>query len=129
MWKIFQLQEKFQCNILSTPGTDPGFCVRGTKVGEEARNKVKYDKIHINQNVLCNIWKQTLKSGHLPLIYTHCLETIWNFLEKIHAWVQGSALVGDPGGRSLPLKLMGFEYLGSFSVNNFEAFCECDKVY
>ena len=21
---------------------------------------------------------------HLPLIYTHCLETIWNFLEKIH---------------------------------------------
>jgi hypothetical protein len=28
----------------------------------KARNKVKYDKIHINQNVLCNIWKQTLKS-------------------------------------------------------------------
>ena len=27
----------------------------------KARNKVKYDKIHINQNVLCNIWKQTLK--------------------------------------------------------------------
>jgi hypothetical protein len=26
----------------------------------KARNKVKYDKIHINQNVLCNIWKQTL---------------------------------------------------------------------
>jgi hypothetical protein len=23
---------------------------------------------------------------HLPLIYTHCLETIWNFLEKIHAF-------------------------------------------
>jgi hypothetical protein len=22
-----------------------------------------------------------------------------------------------------------FEYLGSFSVNNFEAFCECDEVY
>jgi hypothetical protein len=28
----------------------------------KARNKVKYAKIHINQNVLCNIWKQTLKS-------------------------------------------------------------------
>jgi hypothetical protein len=26
-------------------------------------------------------------------------------------------------------KLLGFEYLGSFSVNNFEAFCECDEVY
>ena len=23
---------------------------------------------------------------HLPFIYTHCLETIWNFLEKIHAF-------------------------------------------
>jgi hypothetical protein len=23
---------------------------------------------------------------HLPLIYTNCLETIWNFLEKIHAF-------------------------------------------
>ena len=29
----------------------------------------------------------------------------------------------------LPWKLLGFEYLGSFSVNNFEAFCECDEVY
>ena len=28
-----------------------------------------------------------------------------------------------------PRKLLGFEYLGSFSVNNFEAFCECDEVY
>ena len=26
-------------------------------------------------------------------------------------------------------ELLGFEYLGSFSVNNFEAFCECDEVY
>ena len=26
-------------------------------------------------------------------------------------------------------KLMGFEYLGSFSVNNIEAFCECDEVF
>ena len=31
---------------------------------------------------------------------------------------------GAPGA-----KLLGFEYLGSFSVNNFEAFCECDEVY
>ena len=23
---------------------------------------------------------------HPPLIYTHCLETIWNFFEKIHAF-------------------------------------------
>jgi hypothetical protein len=28
----------------------------------KARNKVKYDKIHINQTLLYNIWKQTLKS-------------------------------------------------------------------
>ena len=28
-----------------------------------------------------------------------------------------------------PRKLLGFEYLGSFTVNNFEAFCECDEVY
>jgi hypothetical protein len=28
----------------------------------KARNKVKYDTIHINQTVLCSIWKHTLKS-------------------------------------------------------------------
>ena len=29
----------------------------------------------------------------------------------------------------LPRKLLSFDYLGSFSVNNFEAFCECNEVY
>ena len=33
-----------------------------------------------------------------------------------------------PGGEA-PLTILGFEHLGSFSVNNFEAFCECDEVY
>ena len=33
------------------------------------------------------------------------------------------------GGGGIPRKLLGFEYLGSFSVINFEAFCECDEVY
>ena len=40
--------------------------------------------------------------------------------------------VGSCPGRgplSPPRKLLGFEYLRSFSVNNFEAFCECDEVY
>ena len=41
-------------------------------------------------------------------------------------WVQGRTLVGGP---LAPRKLLIFEYLGSFSVNNFEAFCECDEVY
>ena len=36
---------------------------------------------------------------------------------------------GSRGGNPPPRKLLGFEYLGSFSVNNFEAFCECDEVY
>ena len=38
---------------------------------------------------------------------------------------------GSQGAKSLPArrKLLGFEYLGSFSVNNFEAFCECNEVY
>jgi hypothetical protein len=39
----------------------------------------------------------------------------------------------DPGfcvrGDEAHRKLLGFEYLRSFSVNNFEAFCECDEVY
>ena len=34
---------------------------------------------------------------------------------------------GLPGAKS-HRKLLGFEYLGSFSVDNFEAFCECDEV-
>ena len=66
-------------------GADPGFCVRGTKVGEGSRDR--------------------LRSPTGP--------------------------GRGPRGRSLPppRKLPGFEYLGSFSVNNFEAFCECDEVY
>ena len=38
----------------------------------KARNKVKYDNIHINQNVLCNIWKQTLKSEPKMFLTTNC---------------------------------------------------------
>ena len=33
------------------------------------------------------------------------------------------------GGGLRPREILGFEYLESFSVNNFEAFCECDEVY
>ena len=37
----------------------------------------------------------------------------------------------EPGGGGVidPRELLGFEYLESFSVNNIEAFCECDEVY
>ena len=42
----------------------------------KARNKVKYDKIHINQNVLCNIWKQTLKSELKILLTANYNDTI-----------------------------------------------------
>ena len=36
---------------------------------------------------------------------------------------------GARGAKPPSQKLLGFEYLGSFSVNNFEEFCECDEVY
>ena len=42
--------------------------------------------------------------------------------------VRSPAGPGQSPGRG-PRKLLGFEYLGSFSVDNFEAFCECDEVY
>ena len=40
-----------------------------------------------------------------------------------------SGSVGAAGGESPSGSSLGFVYLGSFSVNNFEAFCECDEVY
>ena len=42
----------------------------------KARNKVKYDKIHINQNVLCNIWKQTLRYELKILLTANCNDAI-----------------------------------------------------
>ena len=42
--------------------------------------------------------------------------------------IRSTAGPGQSPGRG-PRKLLGFEYSGSFSVNNFEAFCECDEVY
>ena len=55
---------------------------------------------------------------------------------RIQDFVLGGTKVGEGSGdrlRSLDsgsrAELLGFEYLGSFSVNNFEAFCECDEVY
>jgi hypothetical protein len=42
----------------------------------KAINKDKYDKIHINQNVLCNIWKQTLKSELKIVLTANCNDTI-----------------------------------------------------
>jgi hypothetical protein len=69
----------------------------------------------------------------------------FNTLHHIHKMLQnclGGTKVGEGSGDRLkspagpglspgkpPRKLLGFEYLGSFSVNNFEAFCECDEVY
>jgi hypothetical protein len=62
--------------------------------------------------------------------------------ERIQDFVLGDRLKSpagqnSPGRRPLgakpqsPLKLLGFEYryVESFSVNNFETFCECDEVY
>ena len=42
----------------------------------KVRNKVKYDKIHINQTLLYNIWKPTLKSELNILLKANCNETI-----------------------------------------------------
>ena len=42
----------------------------------KARNKIKYDKIHINQTLLYNIWKQTLKSELNILLKANCNDTI-----------------------------------------------------
>ena len=42
--------------------------------------------------------------------------------------IRSPAGPGQSRGRG-PRELLGFEYLGSFSVNNFEALCECDEVY
>jgi hypothetical protein len=42
----------------------------------KARNKVKYDKIHINHNVPCSIWKHTLKSELNILLTANCNDTI-----------------------------------------------------
>jgi hypothetical protein len=41
----------------------------------------------------------------------------------------GMILRGGGGLSPLPRKLLGFEYLGSFSLKKFEAVCECDEVY
>ena len=42
----------------------------------KARNNVKYDKIHINQTLFYNIWKQTLKSQLNILLKANCNDTI-----------------------------------------------------
>jgi hypothetical protein len=42
----------------------------------KARNKVKYDTIHINQTVLCSIWKHTLKSELNFLLTANSNDTI-----------------------------------------------------
>jgi hypothetical protein len=42
----------------------------------KGRSKVEYDKIDINQNVFCNIWKQTLKSELKVLLTANSNDTI-----------------------------------------------------
>ena len=42
----------------------------------KARNKAKNDKIHINQTLLYNIWKQTLKSELNILLKANCNDRI-----------------------------------------------------
>ena len=53
-------------------------------------------------------------------------------------WVRGAKVDEGSGdrlrspaapGQCPDRGLLGFEYLESFTVNNFEVFCECDEVY
>jgi hypothetical protein len=58
---------------------------------------------------------------------------------RIQDFVLGGTKVGEGSGdrlrspaspgQSPGMGLLGFEYLGNFFVNNFEAFCQCDEVY
>ena len=57
----------------------------------KARNKGKYDKIHINQNILCSMWKQTLKSELKNLLTANCNDTIdktkiFSILSDLHVY-------------------------------------------
>jgi hypothetical protein len=65
--------------LLYMQRADPWFCVRGTKVGEGSRDRLR-------SPAGPGLWQIDNFKWHLPLIYTHCLETIWNFFEKIHAF-------------------------------------------
>jgi hypothetical protein len=42
----------------------------------KARIKVNYDKIYINQTLLCNIWEHTLKSELSILLMANCNDAI-----------------------------------------------------
>ena len=46
----------------------------------KARNKVKNDKIHINQTLLYNIWKLTIQSQLNILLKANCNDTIDNYI-------------------------------------------------
>ena len=49
-----------------------------------------------------------------------------NNVFRVERHIYPMTVVSSPCQRKLPV---GFEYLGSFSASNFEAFCECDEVY
>ena len=63
-------------------------------------------------------------------IFLGTVPTVWYFLFSFCC--KSHSLTGAYPGfcvRRNESRLLGFEYLESFSVNNFEAVCECDEVY
>lgn len=48
---------------------------------------------------------------------------------RIQDFVLGGTKVGEGSGDRLRSPAGTGQYLGSFSVNNCEAFCECNEVY
>ena len=71
--------------------------------------------------------KNNLKRrGYKQSIIKKSRRGVWGPL-KVSSGSRAKPWLGGPGGK--PRKLLGFAYLGSFSVINFEAFCECDEVY
>ena len=117
-------------------------------------NSLFYKNIHLYKNitynkisqwfqhpVIASQYRKVLPLYSLFLCFFHSI-SLTNMVStqgRIQDFVLEGTKVGEGSGDRLrspacpgspgPREVLGFEYLGSFSVSNFEAFCECDEVY
>ena len=85
-----------------------------------------YLKYSYNWSIVILIFLFVPFLPNLSRIFESCFDVFCS-----QGWIKDCVLRGPfkvPRGWG-SRKLLGFEYLGKFSVNNFESFCECDEVY
>jgi hypothetical protein len=79
-------------------------------------------------NIARRVFGNSVQASYFERFHWSILN-FWTQQTTEHAVPCSVAVMLHGLGKCPDRVLLGFEYLESFTANNFEVFCECDEVY